>query len=661
MKRGQRLSAVLVMIALPALGDMGDDPRSKAGGETGSDVVVTATRGSTEARRVPANVSVITAKDIERSGYDNIMDVIKGVGGIYVRTTSGNTSQAEVGMRGFGENSHGRVLVLLDGRKLNRPDMAGISWLQIPLSNVERIEIAPGANVALYGDHAVAGVINIITKKGLAKPEVSVAASVGSFSTDTERIGIRGSSGDVSYSINASHHETSGYRDRSGYSAWSIGGSLDCEPTEWIMASAALSYNIVSYELPGGLTKEEMEADRRQSVCPDDSADDAYLNAHVTLNASLGDMGRVDMGVVFDRKDISGELTTWSSIYDLSIDTIGISPKYLLESKLLGRDNRFRIGVDYYADKLSVTRFTDITRASETSAAHIEKTTLGVYASDDISLRDTLVLGLGGRIETADITGEMPGVFDDAKTHNANAVDVSLTHLLGQHSKVFARFSTLYRYPFLDEQVVYAGYGGDQMYSDIEAETGDSIGLGTQLRLKRGLDFGATLFFMNMKDEIAYNNVTWRNENLDETRHAGIEAGLTYAINDDCLVELNYTYTDATFTEGANDGKHIPLTPDHTAALGLNTSLSSEVALNTRVRYVDGAYLGGDYANDGAMLSSYVVVDLSLRYSPAAVAGLEAYVAVDNVFDAEYATAGYWGQYHPSPERSFRAGASYRF
>ena len=149
--------------------------------ETNTEIVVTASRNNRQSSQIPANVTVMTAADIEKAGYGNIVEVLRDTGGMSLRSTSGNESQSEMQMRGFGENSEGRVLVLLDGRKLNRPDMAGINWLQVPLGNVDRVEVLRGSDSVSFGDHAVGGVVNIVTKKGTRAQEASAHVLFGSY------------------------------------------------------------------------------------------------------------------------------------------------------------------------------------------------------------------------------------------------------------------------------------------------------------------------------------------------------------------------------------------------------------------------------------------------------------------------------------------------
>ena len=96
-----------------------------------------------------------------------------------------------------GDSPFGKVQIQLNGRRLNRPDMASVNWFQIPLSQVERIEIVRGAGSVLYGDSAVAGVINIITRKGEGRPVFHTSAVAGSYGLHDEKAAVSGSGKEV--------------------------------------------------------------------------------------------------------------------------------------------------------------------------------------------------------------------------------------------------------------------------------------------------------------------------------------------------------------------------------------------------------------------------------------------------------------------------------
>ena len=167
MKKRLSVYIVLLLLIFHGYSIAEDKENEEKSSITMEEVVVTATRHEESVRKVPSNVTVITAQEISESGSTSITDLLKTRANIYVRELNGNASQVIVDLRGFGgDNPYGKTLVLLDGKRMNRPDMTSINWLQVPLQLIERVEVVRGTNTVMYGDSAVAGVINIITKKG---------------------------------------------------------------------------------------------------------------------------------------------------------------------------------------------------------------------------------------------------------------------------------------------------------------------------------------------------------------------------------------------------------------------------------------------------------------------------------------------------------------
>lgn len=172
------------------------------------DTVVTATRQEEKISNVPANVTVITAKDLEKRQVYSLREALKQEAGIYVTPTAETTGG--LSMRGFGGKD---ILVMLDGQPLNTPFDGNVDWNSIPASEVQRIEIVRGAASSLYGGHAVAGVINIITKKPLkGDPHGSVKLSVGSNNTWQRNVSITGGEGKLSFRASYDKSTTDGWR-----------------------------------------------------------------------------------------------------------------------------------------------------------------------------------------------------------------------------------------------------------------------------------------------------------------------------------------------------------------------------------------------------------------------------------------------------------------
>ena len=129
----------------------------------GEPVTTSATGKPQRISEVPANMEIITADDIRRSGADNIPDILQFVAGISVRRYG--FAAADVGIRGYNETSNPRLLVLVNGQQVYLDDLGRTQWYTLPvtLEEIRQIEIVKGPNTALFGFNAVSGVINIIT------------------------------------------------------------------------------------------------------------------------------------------------------------------------------------------------------------------------------------------------------------------------------------------------------------------------------------------------------------------------------------------------------------------------------------------------------------------------------------------------------------------
>lgn len=633
------------------------------------EIVVRASRAGRAAVEMPQNVSIITAQDIQKSGAANVVEVMQNVGGVEFRSTSGNAAQAEVALRGFGENSHGRVLVLLDGQRLNRPDMAGINWLQIPLANVERIEILRGGQSALHGDNANAGVINIVTRKGTAQPQTSASVDVASYGTLNLRAGTQGRAAQLGYAANVERDETAGYREHSAYRAWGAGGSLGYDFSDRASSTLGVAYNVIEAQLPGYLTKAQMDAHPRQSFFTNDDARTATLNANLGLKTETAGNGHLELTGVYGRQDLQSNLASWQSWADVTINSFGVMPKWTSAGLLAGHRNLFLLGLDADYSRLTVNRYNDGARSLAALNGAVEKRVIGVYGRDEIELVDKLTLGVGVRSEqariSADIAPALGGAFTDDKTHHASVADAALLYQLDPRSKIFARAGMVYRFPFVDEQISYIGYGSDAFNAQLDAEHGVNYEAGAELALTSNLTVSATGFLLNMRDEIAYNAVTMRNENLDDTRRTGIETALAYQPCRAFRLNASYTFTQARFVGGANDGSDLPLVPRHHLTAGGEVTLPGDLAAGAQVNWTGQQNIGGDYANTHEQLAAYATLDVLLRYTPACVAGLQVFGGVDNVTDEQYASLAYKGfaldGYYPAAGRMWKAGASYRF
>ena len=178
-------------------------------------IVVTAGRSETAISDVPADVTLISRQQIERGNYKSISDALKG-------------ANINVVQKGFAAypiiNGDSRVLVMVDGKKVNwdhlvvSGDTNAVDVDQIAIGDVDRIEIVRGPNSSLYGERAVSGVINIITKRPTAgKPTGSVNMQLGSWGEKRASVNASGGDGKNSIKIGVAHERRGDFQYKNAY------------------------------------------------------------------------------------------------------------------------------------------------------------------------------------------------------------------------------------------------------------------------------------------------------------------------------------------------------------------------------------------------------------------------------------------------------------
>ncbi|MBI3356522.1 MAG: TonB-dependent receptor, partial [Nitrospirae bacterium] len=208
------------------------------------EVVVSSTRlpdAPVDARTLPAKVTVITAEDIRKTGAKTVQEAIQWATGIVMYDSIGNAFQQTIDLRGFNGQPVPATTVFVDGVRVNEPDFNTINFDLIPYDSIERIEIIPGAS-AIYGKNALGGVINIITKRGGEKHQVTGDAQWGSFQRQRYTINASGPVGKFDYYANFGREMEDGYRDVSGAQISRFTGRVGYRPSDKTDLSVAYNY-----------------------------------------------------------------------------------------------------------------------------------------------------------------------------------------------------------------------------------------------------------------------------------------------------------------------------------------------------------------------------------------------------------------------------------
>jgi iron complex outermembrane receptor protein len=178
--------AIAVLIACAGLGQ--PVLAQESSGEMAT-VVVSASRSETRIEDMPLHTTIVTQEQIRQSAAQTVDQLLRDIPGMNFTSVPAALSDPtghQAKMRGLG---NAKVLMLLDGVPLHDPFYLTTQWFKVPVSNIERIEVLRGANSSLWGNMAVAGVVNIVTKRPSANAgEVQVSAgSMGTFDVSVSR------------------------------------------------------------------------------------------------------------------------------------------------------------------------------------------------------------------------------------------------------------------------------------------------------------------------------------------------------------------------------------------------------------------------------------------------------------------------------------------
>jgi iron complex outermembrane recepter protein len=635
--------------------------------------VVTGNRYEQDILKTPAGITVISQEKIENSNAETVIDILRPVPGITVRDFSGNASKASIDLRGFGEQGGLNVLVLIDGRKVNEIDLSATDWTQIPLNQVEKIEILRGGTGSvLYGDNAAGGVVNIITKKpSKSKPRWDICTQAGSYDMNKNSISVDGRENSVSYLLQASRDYTNGYRKNNYYKSDDFFTKLahDFDSQGEIRLSSGT--HKAQFGFPGALSETNLaNLGRRATVFPKDHAneDDSFVDLGATKN--LEEDSKLDMDLSFRNREVTSMFLSssmgFNPIFRSKIETIGFTPKYILGKDLMGLENKLISGFDFYRSDYSSHNYNDSDILQNLTA--INKISTGYYSQDELSLTKRLTLQGGLRYDNArydfdyhDISGFNPDI-DQSLKPSKTAYNSGLVYKYANDSSAFIDVNRSFRFPAVDEY--FSIFATPPVNTQLKPQSSQNYEFGFKHSFTQNLKADLTFFRMDILNELYFDPLTFANTNYDKTRHEGIELGLNSRVSDKLKLTGSYTFTRAKFRGGIYNDKFIPMVPEQKASAGLGLLLTKSIAFNLLTNYVGGRYFINDQANRFSKLKGYMTFDSNISYS---FKDLTATFALNNVFDRKYSEFGVCNSvsgvknFYPAPGRNFSVRLEYKF
>lgn len=686
------LFIVLLAMPWPLRAAQAPAQRSPAGAEpageiTLSPVEVTATRlpdVQEPPSKVPAKIVVITAEEIEKLGAKTVQEVLQYQSGIVMYDSVGNEFQQTVDLRGFNGQPVPGITVFYDGVRVNEPDFNTINFDLIPIEDVEKIEIIYGPGT-VFGSNALAGVINITTKKGPADQwRVAGEAAGGSYSRQRYRFATSGGIPDTNLNFNfgVTRELSGGWRQDTPARTTRIYSRLGYSDDE---SSVGLAYTHVTDKLNqgGSITQQEIDTEGRSfNATPGDFTQNNY--DLVALNAG--------------QKLAHGFSAAFNAFYRYRNNTIltigrpfapGFDPPEFLgkskynqgggiaqlthEAKFFGRGNLFNFGVDY-----RYNAYENTTSRSFTADNNAEENAVGVFLVDTFDIFETVSISAGFRYDwdQIDFTDNVTPAFSFTDTFSRVSPKAGIVYNPFDTLGFFFNFSEGFRTPTVNE---FQGFGPPPLFqpfiTELDPVTSRNFEIGARWQLPPWLEGTISLFYMPVRDEILFvvtdpATFTGQNVNVPDTLRRGIEVTLRGRYRNWLDGFINYTVTKATFENDlllfsgqVRKGDEFPLVPRYRVGFGLNLYPAEGLTVTLAGTFVSSQFLLNDEPNNAPKLDQYFVLNSRIAYTWKQAT---AFLAINNMTNERYNTFGVLGAgatefFVPAPPTTVFAGVELQF
>lgn len=651
---------MLILILIFILGPvcaLADDQALKM-----EEVVVTATKTERPIEEVAGRIQVITKDDLQKVPGQKIDDYLNTISGINVIRPSGiYTLTPNVTLRGLSKEG-ARTLVLINGMPINKSDTGEVNWNRFNLEDVERIEIFKGPASSLYGNNAMGGVINIITKSPEKFLEGQVAAKYGTYNTYGANLAVAGNplqkdSGPY-YRLSGFYQKSDGYistpeEQRTQYTRKKF--------LEEGNAALTLGYRFNKdhkIELLGSYF-DDKRGEGTQILAPE-----GMYRDFDTTNISLTYQGKIQdfrlefkafyqlenyqrisesiRGTTYTRFDVKSERADKGVLFHIS--------------KLIFPHNRLTLGLDFKQGSV------DGKDEYKTSPDYTHnKGTMDLYAiylQDEYDIlpgRLNLIAGLrydyakfreGSYFSTLSPFSSFNGPLAE-NNWSALSPRISARYFLMDNLSVLASYGRGFRASILDDLCRFGILWGlyKEANPNLQPETIDSYELGADYKPLSNLQLSASLFYSLGRDLLYLvptgrtlaGRALYRRENIGKVEIYGVEFDIRYSPKP-FTIFANYTYNHAEIKSypinPSLEGTELTNTPNHQIKVGLNW-LNPYLNAGAFYNYKSSQLV---YTNEVTQttkrISEYHTVDL--KFWREIVKNLTISLTIQNIFDNRY-------------------------
>jgi iron complex outermembrane recepter protein len=598
------------------------------------EVVVTATKTLRNLLEVPARISVIKTDLIESTPAMQVDDILRFIPGLNVNRTTGIYSQRPmITLRGLSGDEQSRTLVLMNGVPINTSDEGGVNWNRINQYDVERIEVFKGPGSSLYGNNAMGGVINIITKKPVKPQEIYGGVSYGTFNTVRQdlNVSIRNEKGYYG-SVSQYYLQSDGYNNvtETNRTPFDIKRSL-----EELGLSARAGFDKskwLKWEL-----QYDVFRDKRGEGYQIHAPEGCYRNFNTNLlrgNLKGGDdKTKYDLNLYYQLEhyyDVNESLkgTTYSR-YDVNSFRKDMGA-LLSVNRELSENNTITGGFELKKGSIAGGDYYQ-TIPYDTVYNEGKIQTIAGYIQDEHSFFNNkikLIAGLrldrvtfsDGDYYSTDPWNTTPELKNHTWTELSPRAGMRFNFI--KEISAYLSYSHGFRASILDDltRTGWMWVGPKYANPELGPESMDNYEIGFDLFPVKKLKISTSAYYAIGKDflyyvatgDMLFGRSIYRRENVTNVKMKGLEADIEYKLFENFDILANYTYCDSkidAFTERPElENKYLKYVPRHTASASL---FWKNQIVNTTLR---GLYKGEQFTDDAntIKLDSYFTFDLQL-------------------------------------------------
>lgn len=566
-------------------------------------VIVTATRSAQTADQALASVTVISAADIERQQAQSVQELLRGVPGVSLSNNGGPGKNTSVFMRGT-ESDH--VLVLIDGVKVGSATLGTTAFQDLPVEQIERIEVVRGPRSSLYGSEAIGGVIQIFTRKGGGQLTPSFSIGGGRYDTYNASAGLSGGGDHGWFNASISSKETNGFNACNG-----IPGSAGCFTSE----PDSDGYRNLSGSLRAGYRFDNgLELDAHVlHADTDNKFDGSFTNESEGIQQVIGASLRFSptdrwlLTLAGGRsKDESDNFKdgTFSSQFESERDSLSWQ-----NDISLGTNHLLTLGADYQKDSVDGTTAYAVT-SRDNDGAFVQYQ--GAFKQHDLQLS---------------LRNDDNEQFGQRTTGGA-----AWGYSLGDGLRLTAAYGTAFKAPTFNE-LFFPFFGNPAL--DPEESRSLEIGLsggGNPLR------WSVNLYETRVDELISFDANTFAPANISKAVLRGLELTVVTRVSAwDLNANLSIMDTENR-SSGANDGNWLARRPQQALRVDADRQIGKYRIGSTLI--AEGKRYD-DLANN-QQLGGFITADLRAEMRLQKHWRLQA--KIENLLDKNYATAAFFNQ-----------------